>query len=78
MKKPVLIVITTLVISGMFAVPAAYARQGDTSTQKTKANLPPAVGTQLPKPDPKFKGKIVKLIRTRRRITRCRLRPPVD
>ena len=58
MKKPVLIVITTLVICGMFAGPVASARQGDASTQKTKANLAPADGTQLPKPDPKFKGKI--------------------
>lgn len=58
MKKPVLIVITTLVICGMFAGPVASARQGDASTQNKKANLAPADGTQLPKPDPKFKGKI--------------------
>jgi arylsulfatase A-like enzyme len=58
MKKPVLIVITTLVICGMFAGPVASARQDDAATQNKNANLAPADGTRLPKPDPKFKGKI--------------------
>jgi arylsulfatase len=58
MKKPILIVITTLVIGGMFAGPVASARQDDDAAQKAKTSLAPAGGTQLPKPDPKFKGKI--------------------
>ena len=58
MKSKHVMLLATLAVGGVLGWLAAFGHQAETLAQDKKADPAQADGTQLPKPDPAFKGKI--------------------